>query len=94
MANYKSLVLSSKLETHEMLNDLSLILSNFALNSDRGGQEDKCRIQFSKNWFKAKRKVDKLDAKITNIWRNHLHQTANKIIQNHEIVCIEDNKHV
>lgn len=48
------------------------------------------KVKFSRNWLKAKKKVQKLHHRIANIRRNFLHQTSSRISKNHAIVCIED----
>ena len=49
-----------------------------------------CKVKFSRNWLKAKQKLQKLHRHITNIWDNFLHHTFSQISKNHAIVCIED----
>lgn len=44
----------------------------------------------SKNWLKQLRKVQKIHNKIANSRRDFLHITANDIINNHDVVCLED----
>ncbi|MBI5756247.1 MAG: transposase [Nitrospirae bacterium] len=46
--------------------------------------------KFSKNWHKAKTKVQRIRQKIANTRRDHLHKTTTTISQNHAVVCIED----
>lgn len=48
------------------------------------------KVKFSRNWLKAKKKVQKLHHRIANIRRHFLHQTSSYISKNHAIVCIED----
>lgn len=48
------------------------------------------KVKFSRNWLKAKKKVQKLHHRIANIRRHFLHQTSSRISKNHAIVCIED----
>ena len=48
------------------------------------------KVKFSRNWYKAKTKVQKLHHRIANIRRNFLHQTSSRISKNHAVVCIED----
>ena len=48
------------------------------------------KVKFSRNWYKAKTKVQKLHYRIANIRRNFLHQTSSRISKNHAVVCIED----
>lgn len=48
------------------------------------------KVKFSRNWLKAKRKIQKLHHRIANVRRNFLHQTSSQISKNHAIVCIED----
>ena len=49
-----------------------------------------CKVKFSKNWNKAKRKVQAIHTRIGNARRDYLHKTSTTISQNHAMVCIED----
>jgi putative transposase len=46
--------------------------------------------KFSKNWKKARARVQKFHQKTGSIRRDYLHKTTTTISQNHAIVCIED----
>jgi len=46
--------------------------------------------KFSSNWRKAKRKVQRLHARIGNTRHDYLHKATTAISQNHAMVCIED----
>ena len=48
------------------------------------------KAKFSKNWHKAKRKVQAIHTRIGNARRDYLHKTSTTISQNHAMVCIED----
>lgn len=48
------------------------------------------KVKFSRNWKKAKARVQKIHARIGNARRDFLHKTSTTISQNHAIVCIED----
>ncbi len=48
------------------------------------------KVKFSKNWLKAKRRVQNTHARIGNARRDYLHKTTTTISQNHAMVCIED----
>jgi putative transposase len=48
------------------------------------------KTRFSKNWQKAKRRVQKIHTRIGNARRDFLHKTTTLISQNHAMVCIED----
>ncbi len=48
--------------------------------------------KFSRNWVKAKTRVQQLHHKIANVRRDHLHKATSAISQNHAIVVIEDLK--
>ena len=48
------------------------------------------KVKFSKNWHKAKRKVQAIHTRIGNARRDYLHKTSTTISQNHAMVCIED----
>jgi len=46
--------------------------------------------KFSSNWRKAKRKVQRLHARIGNARHDYLHKATTAISKNHAMVCIED----
>ena len=48
------------------------------------------KTKFSKNWQKAKRKINKLHTTIANIRRDYLHNTSTAISKNHAMIVIED----
>jgi putative transposase len=48
------------------------------------------KVKFSKNWKKAKIKVQRIYTRIANIRQDFLHKTSTTISKNHAIVCIED----
>ena len=48
------------------------------------------KVKFSRNWLKAKRKIQKRHHRIANMRRNFLHQTSSQISQNHAMVYLED----
>jgi len=48
--------------------------------------------KFSRNWWKANRKVQRLQADIRNTRHDYLHKATSTISQNHALVCIEDLK--
>ncbi|MEC5212409.1 putative transposase [Polaromonas sp. CG_9.5] len=48
------------------------------------------KVKFSKNWHKAKRKVQNTYTRIGDARRDYLHKTSTTISQNHAMVCIED----
>ena len=48
------------------------------------------KIKFSRNWKKAKAKVQKIHTGVTNARKDFLHKTTTTISQNHALVCIED----
>jgi len=48
--------------------------------------------KFSRNWGKAKSRVQQLHHKIANVRRDHLHKASGAISKNHAIVVIEDLK--
>jgi len=54
-------------------------------------QKDLIRSQRgSKGRYKARCKVGKIQVKIANIRRNHLHQITSKIIDENQVICLED----
>jgi len=46
--------------------------------------------KFSRNWWKAARKVQRLQARIRNTRHDYLHKATTAISKNHAMVCIED----
>lgn len=48
------------------------------------------RSKSGKNWQKARRKVQKLHARIGNCRRDYLHKVSSAISKTHAMVCIED----
>jgi len=48
------------------------------------------KVKFSKNWQKAKRRVQNIHARIGNARRDFLHKTTTSISKNHAMVAIED----
>lgn len=48
------------------------------------------KTPFSKNWHKAKRRVQNIHVRIGNARRDFLHKTTSTISKNHAMVCIED----
>jgi len=57
----------------------------------RKRQQAMCRKQkFSRNWRKAKDRIQRIHARIGHARRDYLHKTSTAISQNHAMVCIED----
>lgn len=48
------------------------------------------KVKFSKNWHKAKRKVQKIHTRIGNARKDFLHKATTEISKNHAMVAIED----
>lgn len=48
------------------------------------------KVKFSKNWRKAKARVQRVHARIGNARRDYLHKATTTISKNHAMVCIED----
>ena len=46
--------------------------------------------KFSKNWMRAKTRVQKIHYKITNTRQDFLHKATTTISKNHALVCVED----
>ena len=46
--------------------------------------------KFSRNWHKAKARVQRIHSTIANVRKDFLHKTSATISQNHALVCIED----
>ncbi len=47
-------------------------------------------MKASHNWRKAKKRVQRIHARIANVRRDFLHKVSAAICKNHAIVCIED----
>ena len=56
----------------------------------KGLQAMSRKQKFSHNWNKAKRRIQRIHARIGNARRDYLHKTSTAISQNHAMVCIED----
>jgi putative transposase len=48
------------------------------------------KVKFSKNWQKARRRVQTIHVRIGNARRDFLHKATTAISQHHAMVCIED----
>ena len=48
------------------------------------------KVKFSRNWKKAKARVQKIHTGIANARKDFLHKATTTISQNHALVCIED----
>jgi putative transposase len=48
------------------------------------------KVKFSKNWRKAKTRVQRIHARIANARRDYLHKASTAISKNHAIVVMED----
>ena len=47
------------------------------------------KVKFSRNWLRAKARVQRIHIRIGNARRDYLHKTSTAISKNHAIVCIE-----
>lgn len=57
----------------------------------RKAQRALCRkVKFSRNWKKAKARIQRIHSRIGNARRDFLHKTSTAISKNHAMVCIED----
>ena len=56
----------------------------------RAQQSMSRKTRYSKNWRKAKARVQRIHTRIGNARRDDLHKTSTTISQNHAMVCIED----
>ena len=68
-------------------------LNSFKRKSLRLARYQRCmsrKKKFSKNWKRAKTRVQKIHYKIANARKDFLHKTTTTISKNHAIVCIED----
>jgi putative transposase len=48
------------------------------------------KVKFSRNWHKAKQRVQKVHTCVANARRDFLHKASTRISQNHALVCVED----
>lgn len=48
------------------------------------------KVKFSRNWKKAKARVQKVHGQIANARKDFLHKASTAISQNHALVCVED----
>ncbi len=48
------------------------------------------KVKFSKNWHKAKRKVQKIHTRVKNARKDFLHKATTEISKNHAMVAVED----
>ncbi len=48
------------------------------------------KTRFSRNWTRAKARVQRLHVRICNVRLDYLHKTSTNISKNHAMVCIED----
>lgn len=48
------------------------------------------KTKFSNNWRKAKAKVQRIHARVTNVRNDFLHKLSTQISKNHAIVCVEE----
>lgn len=46
--------------------------------------------KFSRNWLKAKAKVERLYRKIGNVRKDYLHKVTTSICKNHAVIFVED----
>ena len=68
-------------------------LNSFKKHEQRLARYQRCmsrKVKFSKNWLKAKRRVQAIHTRISHARRDYLHKTTTTISQNHALVCIED----
>jgi putative transposase len=68
-------------------------LNSFKRHETRLRKAQQClsrKVRFSKNWRKAKARVQKIYARIGNARRDFLHKVSTAISKNHALVCIED----
>ena len=68
-------------------------LNSFKTHQDRLAKHQRRmsrKKKFSKNWSKAKSKVQKIHTKIANARKDFLHKTTTEISKKHAVVCIED----
>ena len=50
------------------------------------------RVKFSANWHKQKKRINSLNARISNARNDYLHKVSTRISQNHAMIYVEDLK--
>lgn len=68
-------------------------LNSFKRHEDRlrkAQQSLSRKLKFSRNWVKAKARIQRIHARIGNARRDYLHKASFTISKNHALVCIED----
>jgi putative transposase len=48
------------------------------------------KVKFSRNWEKAKKRIQKIHYTIANVRRDFLHKTSTTLSKNHALVCMEE----
>ena len=48
------------------------------------------KVKFSRNWLKAKARIQRLQRRIADVRRDYLHKTSTRISKNHAMIVIED----
>jgi putative transposase len=70
-------------------------LNSFRRHEKRLARAQRClsrKVKYSRNWKKAKARIQRIHARIANVRRDYLHKASATISQNHALVCIEDLK--
>jgi len=68
-------------------------VSSFKAHEDRLRRYQRAmsrKKKFSKNWHKAKRRVQKIQTRIANVRKDFLHKATSTISKNHAMIAIED----
>jgi len=47
------------------------------------------KVKFSKNWYKAKKQLAKLHARIRHCREDFVHKLSTNIVKSHDIICVE-----
>jgi putative transposase len=66
------------------------IVKRFAADLSKAQQAMSRKKKFSKNWKKAKARIQCIHVRIANARRDYLHKTSTAISQNHAMVVDED----
>ncbi len=48
------------------------------------------KVKFSRNWEKAKKRIQKIHHTIANVRHDFLHKTSTKLSKNHAFICMEE----
>jgi putative transposase len=68
-------------------------LNSFKKHQVRLARYQRCmsrKVKFSRNWTKAKTRIQKIHHTIANVRHDFLHKTSTKLSKNHAFICMEE----